>query len=277
MRNRKYVIYDTNEVIDLIYTHDVLKTNISYLKSKNKLYCLDYFQEYDFRLKDVEQSFKDGRKNIKYYKYEIAFKFTKNEKYLKKLVNDVIKYITGDSFVLEYVAFVNERKSCVTIVLFDRYFYPESKVVEVLAQSDWKNGKYKKGDVVRKKKIHVTEKLRYFNFKSKALLAKYFETMRLYLMKNKSDNNDNDKGIVSDKKLKKSKDRYVRVKRKELFYSQIGEYRMRKIRAINSLIRLNNLKVVNIAEEVIKRYKKRINAPYDVSKYENEILDLMYN
>ncbi|WOO88705.1 hypothetical protein R2F61_07410 [Mollicutes bacterium LVI A0078] len=277
MRNRKYVIYDTNEVIDLIYTHDVLKTNISYLKSKNKLVCLDYFHEYDFRLRDVEQSFKDGRKNIKYYKYEIAFKFTKNEKYLKKLVNDVIKYITGDSFVLEYVAFVNERKSCVTIVLFDRYFYPKSKVVDVLAQSDWKNGKYKKGDVVRKKKIHVTEKLRYFNFKSKALLAKYFETMRLYLKANMSDSNDNDKGIVSDKKLKKSKDRYVRVKRKEIFYSQIGEYRMRKIRAINSLIRLNNLNVVNITEDVIKRYKQRINAPYDVSKYENEILDLMYN
>lgn len=277
MRNRKYVIYDTNEVIDLIYTHEVLKTNISYLKSKSKLDCLDYFQEYDFRLKDVEQSFKDGRKNIKYYKYEIAFKFTKNEKYLKKLVNDVIKYITGDSFVLEYVAFVNERKSCVTIVLFDRYFYPESKVVEVIAQSDWKSGKYKKGDVVRKKKIHVTEKLRYFNFKSKSLLAKYFETMRLYLMSNKSDSNDNDKGIVSDKKLKKSKDRYVRVKRKEIFYSQIGEYRMRKIRVINSLIRLNNLNVINITEDVIKRYKQRINTPCDVSKYENEILDLMYN
>ncbi|WOO89491.1 hypothetical protein R2F61_01925 [Mollicutes bacterium LVI A0078] len=279
MRNRKYVIYDTKEVIDLIYTHDVLKTNISYLKSKNKLCCLDYFQEYDFRLKDVEQSFKDGRKNIKYYKYEIAFKFTKNEKYLKKLVNDVIKYITGDSFVLEYVAFVNKRKSCVTIVLFDRYFYPDSKVVDVIVKNDWKNGKYKAGDVKGKKTIYVTEKLRYFNFKSKALLAKYFETMRLYLMDNKSDNNenDNDKGIVSDKKLKVSKDRYVRVKRKEIFYSQIGEYRMRKIRAINSLIRLNNLNVVNITEDVIKRYKQRINTPYDVSKYENEILDLMYN
>lgn len=275
MRNRKYVIYDTNEVIDLIYTHDVLKTNISCLKSKNKLDCLDYFYEYDFRLKDVEQKFTDGRRNIKYLKYEIAFKFTKNEKYLKKLVNDVIKYITGDSFVLEYVSFVNERKSCVTIVLFDRYFYPESKMVEVLAKNDWKSGKYKKGDVVRKKKIYVTEKLRYFNFKSKVLLAKYFETMRLYLMNNKSDSND--KGIVSDKKLKKSKDRYVRVKRKEIFYSQISEYRMRKVRAINSLIRLNNLNVTTVAEDVINRYKQRINTPYDVSKYENEILDLMYN
>lgn len=275
MRNKKYEIYDTNEVIDLIHTHDVLKTNINSLKNKNKLNCLDYFYEYDFRLKDVEQTFKDGRRNIKYLKYEIAFKFTKNEKYLKKLVNDVIKYITGDSFVLEYVAFINKRKSCVTIILFDRYFYPESKVVDVIVKNDWKNGKYKAGDIKGKKTIYVTEKLRYFNFKSKALLAKYFETMRRYLMANMS--KDNDKGIVSDKKLKKSKDRYVRVKRKEIFYSQIGEYRMRKIRAINSLIRMNNLNITNVASDVIKRYKQRINTPYDVSKYENEILDLMYN
>lgn len=275
MRNKKYVVYDTNEVVELIYEQDILKTNIKSLKDKNKLNCLDYFYEYDFRLKDVEQSFKDGRKNIKYYKYEIAFKFTKDVKYLKKLVNDVIKYITGDSFVLEYVAFVNKSKSSVTLVLFDRYFYPESKVVDVLAQNNWKNGKYKKGDIVRKKKIYVTDKLRYFNFKSKELLAKYFETMRLYLIDNKSDSNDN--GIVSDKKLKKSKKQYVRVKRKDVFYSQIGEYRMRKIRAINSLIRLNNLKLTNVTPDVIKRYKQRINTPYDVSKYENEILELMHN
>lgn len=275
MRNVKYVIYDTNEVIDLIYNQDILKTNIKCLKKETKLEYLNYFYEYDFRLKDVEQQFNDGRKNIKYYKYEVSFKFTKDIKYLKRLVNNVIKYITGDSFVLEYVAFVNKRKSSISIVLFDRYFYPESKEVEELAKKDWKNGRYKAGDVIRKKTIYVTEKLRYFNFASKNQLAKYFETMRYYLIDNKPE--EVDRGIVSDKKLKQSNGNYVKVKRKEIFYTKIGEYRMRKIRAINSLIRLNNMKVTNITEDVIKRYKKRINTPYDVYEYETEILDLIYN
>ncbi|MFV0499906.1 MAG: hypothetical protein ACK5NF_07815, partial [Bacilli bacterium] len=245
MRNIKNVIYDTNEVISLIYSQDILKTNIKELKKENKLGYLNYFYEYDFRLKDVEQQFKDGRKNIKFYKYEIAFEFTKDTKYLKKLVNNVIKYITGDSFVLEYVAFVNKRKSSISIILFDRYFYPLGKEVDVVAKSDWKNGKYKKGDVMRKKSIFVSEKLRFFNFASKEQLAKYFEIMRMYLMSN----NDNsvDKGLVSDKKLKHSDSRYVKVKRKDLFYTKINEYRSRKIRAINGLIRLNNLNVINIA------------------------------
>lgn len=275
MRNVKHVIYDTDEVIDLIYNQDILKTNIKCLKKETKLEYLNYFYEYDFRLKDVEQQFNDGRKNIKYYKYEVSFKFTKDIKYLKRLVNNVIKYITGDSFILEYVAFVNKRNSSISIVLFDRYFYPESKEVEELAKKDWKNGRYKAGDVIRKKTIYVTEKLRYFNFASKNQLAKYFETMRYYLIGNKPE--EVDRGIVSDKKLKQSNGNYVRVKRKEIFYSKIGEYRMRKIRAINSLIRLNNMKVTNIAEDVIKRYKKRINTPYDVYEYETEILDLIYN
>lgn len=273
MRNRKYVIYDTNEVIDLIYTQNILKTNINSLKKKSKLEYLDYFLLYDNKLKDVEQQFSDGRKNIKYYKYEIAFKFTKDIKYLKRLVNNVIKYITSDSFVLEYVAFVNKRKSSISIILFDRYFYPDSKEIEELAKSDYKNGKYKKGDVIRKKKIYVTDKLRYFNFASKSQLAKYFETMRKYLIDNKPE--DNDKGIVSDKKLKRTKERYVKVKRKELFYTKFGEYRMRKIRAINSLIRSNNMKMINVSEDVIKFYKERINSPYDAFAFENEILTLI--
>lgn len=273
MRNTKYVIHDTNEVIDLIYNQDILKTNIKELKKADKLAYLNYFYEYDFRLKDVEQSFKDGRKNIKYFKYEVTFKFTKDLKYLRRLVNNVIKYITGDSFVLEYVAFVNKRKNSVSIVLFDRYFYPESKEVEELAKKDWKNGKYKKGDVIRKKKIYVTDKLRYFNFASKKQLAKYFETMRLYLIDNKPE--ESDKGIISDKKLKQSNERYVKVKRKDLFYTKLGEYRMRKIRALNGLIRLNNLKMINVSEEVIKRFKTLIYTPYDVFTFENEIIDLL--
>lgn len=275
MRNIKNVIYDTNEVIDLIYSQDILKTNIKELKKENKLGYLNYFYEYDFRLKDVEQMFKDGRKNIKFYKYEIAFEFTKDIKYLKKLVNNVIKYITGDSFVLEYVAFVNKRKSSISIILFDRYFYPLGKEVDVVAKSDWKNGKYKKGDIVRKKSIFVSEKLRFFNFASKEQLAKYFEIMRMYLMSNNDNSIDN--GLVSDKKLKHSDNRYVKVKRKELFYTKINEYRSRKIRAINGLIRLNNLNVINIAEDVIKLYKQRINTPYDVFEYEKEILGFMNN
>lgn len=273
MRNTKYVIHDTNEVIDLIYNQDILKTNIKELKKADKLAYLNYFYEYDFRLKDVEQSFKDGRKNIKYFKYEVTFKFTKDLKYLRRLVNNVIKYITGDSFVLEYVAFVNKRKNSVSIVLFDRYFYPESKEVEELAKKDWTNGKYKKGDVIRKKTIYVTDKLRYFNFASKKQLAKYFETMRLYLIDNKPE--ENDKGIVSDKKLKQTKERYIKVKRKDLFYTKLGEYRTRKIRALNGLIRLNNLEVINVADEVIKRFKTLINTPYDVFTFENEIMDLL--
>lgn len=273
MRNIKNFVYDTNEVIELIYNQNILKTNISTLKNESKLSYINYFYEYDFRLKDVEQSFKDGRKNIKYFKYEIAFEFTKDLKYLKRLVNNVIKYITGNSFVLEYVAFVNERKNKVSIILFDRYFYPESKEVEVLAKNDWKNGKFKKGDVIKKKRIYLSEKLRYFNFASKKQLANYFETMRLYLIDNKPEQND--EGILSDKKLKQSNERYVRVKRKDLFYTKLREYKMRKIRAINTLIRQRNLQVIKVSQEAIERLKGLINTPYDVSKFEEETLELM--
>lgn len=273
MRIIRENIYDMKDTLDILYNSNLLKTNIKEVKptkqfNQNNFFIVeDYLNDYNNHLKDVEREYKD-RKNIKCIKLEIAFEFTKPKNYLKSITNKVIEYFTTSSYYLPYISFRNDNSNRLTFILFDRYFYPKGKEVNVIAKSDFKNGKYKAGDVVRTKKIYMSHKVRIFNFATKEQLKKYFEVLRLYLISN---DKDIDKQTISDKKYINEDGKHYKRKRKDLVYEKMAEYRMRKIRAYNTLIRESKIKMINLSQDILSVFKQRIHAPYDVFEYEEEL------
>lgn len=274
MRIIRENIYDMKQTLDTLYDNNLLNTNIKELKPTNKFnqssffLVEDYLNDYNNHLKDVERDYKN-RRNIKCIQIEISFKFTKSQKYLKSITNKVIDYFTTGSYFLPYISFVNENNNKLTLIIFDRYFYPNGKSVDVLAKSDYKSGKFKKGDVVRTKKMYMSHKIRIFNFATKEQLSKYFEILRQYVI---SGDKEIDKDTLSDKQYVNKDGKHYKRKRKELFYKQISEYRMRKIRAYNMLIRTIKLNAVSLSEDVLKSFRKQINTGKSVFEFEQDVL-----
>lgn len=273
MRIIRENIYDMSDTINLLYCSNLHSTNITQLKAHNKFNqnCFfiveDYLNDYNNHLKDIEREYKN-RKNIKCIKLEITFKFTKTKDYLKSITQKVIDYFTTSSYFLPYIGFINDSQNQLTLILFDRYFYPNGKEVNVIAKSDYKNGKFKKGDIVRTEKVYMSHKIRIFNFATKEQLSKYFEVLRKYLMSN---DKDIDKDTISDKKYVNKNGKHYKQKRKDLYYDRIAEYRMRKIRAYNTLIRECRLKAISLPDKVFKAFKTQINASKSVFEFEEEV------
>lgn len=273
MRLIRENVYDMKQTLDILYDTNLLNSNIKELKPTNKFnqqsfYIVEeYLNDYNNHLKDVEREYKH-RKNIKCIKLEIALGFTKSKPYMKSITNKVIDYFTTSSYFLPYISFTNEDQNKLIIILFDRYFYPKGKKLNVIAKSDYKNGKYKQGDVVRTETIYMSHKIRIFNFATKEQLKKYFEVLRLYLT---SSDDEVDKDTLSDKQYVNKNGKHYKRKRKELIYNVISEYRMRKIRAYNTLIRESKLKMINLSEELLKGLKSKIHAPYDVFEFEEQV------
>lgn len=266
-------IYDMNDSINILYENNILNTNIKELKT-NKTFnqssffiVEDYLINYNDYLKDVEREYKN-KKNIKCIKLEIAFKFKKDKAYLKKITNRVISYFTAESYFLPYVGFVNDNQNKLILIIFDRYFYPNGKKVDIIAKSDYKNGKFKKGDVIRQEIIYITHKIRIFNFATKEQLSKYFEILRQYLVCN---DKDIDKDIISDKKYVNKNGKHYKRKRKDTFYDVIAEFRMRKIRAYNTLIRKSKLKMIDLPHHTLKSFRSKINKASSVFEFEEEV------
>lgn len=276
MRLIRENVYDMKETLDILYDTNLLNSNIKELKPTNKFnqqsfYIVeDYLNDYNNHLKDVEREYKH-RKNIKCIKLEIALGFTKSKPYMKSITNKVIDYFTTSSYFLPYISFTNEEQNKIIIILFDRYFYPKGKRVNTIAKTDYKNGKYKQGDIVRTETIYMSHKIRIFNFATKDQLKKYFEILRLYL----TSSDDIDSNTISDKQYVNKNGKHYKRKRKDLKYDVISEYRMRKIRAYNTLIRESKLKMINLSDKLLSDLKERIRAPYDVFKFEEEVYNYL--
>lgn len=274
MRIIRENIYDMNETFNILYSNELLNTNIKDLKYKNKfnqqnfIIVENYLEDYNDNLKDIEREYKN-RKNIKCIKLEIAYKNSKSKEDFYKITKKVIKYFTGDSYVLPYIGFINDNHNILTLVLFDRYFYPKGKKIEVIAKSDYKDGKFKKGDIIRTELRYMSHKIRIFNFVTKEQLSKYFDLLRTYLYQKTE---ITEAGTISDKKIKISKGKYFKTARKELDYSEMSEYRMRKIRAYNMLIRAKNMKRITIDQSIIDKLKKRIYTFSSVYDFEEDIM-----
>lgn len=260
------------DTLDILYDSNLLNTNIKEVKPTNKFnqqnfYVVEeYLSDYNNHLKDVEREYKN-RRNIKCIKLEITFEFTKSKQYMKSITNKVIDYFTTSSYFLPYISFSNEACNQLTLILFDRYFYPNGKEVNIIAKPDFKNGKYKKGDIVRTEIIYMSHKIRIFNFATKEQLKKYFEILRLYIL---SSDTNIDNNTLSDKQHVNKDGKHFKRMRKDLVYELISEYRMRKIRAYNTLIRECNLKMINLSEDLLKCLKAKIHAPYDVFEFEEQ-------
>ncbi len=278
MRIIRENIYDMNDTLNILYENNLLKTNIKDLKhnqtfnQKNFFIVEDYLNDYNNHLKDVEREYKNKR-NIKCIKLEIAFKFTKDKAYLKKLTNKVIKYFTAESYFLPYIGFINDNQNKLVLVLFDRYFYPNGKEVNVIAKSNYASGKFKKGDVVRQEKIYLSHKIRIFNFATKEQLSKYFDVLRQYLISN---DKDIDKDTISDKQYVNKNGKHFKRKRKDIYYEQMAEFRMRKIRAYNTLIRQSKIKMINLPSKTLKLFREQINASKSVFEFEEEVLAILH-
>lgn len=276
MRLIRENVYDMKETLDILYDTNLLNSNIKELKPTNKFnqqsfYIVeDYLNDYNNHLKDVEREYKN-RKNIKCIKLELALGFTKSKPYMKSITNKVIDYFTTSSYFLPYISFTNEDQNKIIIILFDRYFYPNGKKVNTIAKTDYKNGKYKQGDIVRTETIYMSHKIRIFNFATKEQLKKYFEILRLYL----TSSDDIDSNTISDKQYVNKNGKHYKRKRKDLKYDVISEYRMRKIRAYNTLIRESKIKMINLSDELLSHLKERIRAPYDVFKFEEEVYNYL--
>lgn len=215
MRVIRENIYDMIDTLDILYQTNLLNSNIKELKPNKKFnqQCFylveDYLNDYNNHLKDVERVYKN-RKNIKCIQLEVAIRFTKSKSFMKSITNKVIEYFTTSSYYLPYISFTNDNQSKIIIILFDRYFYPKGKKINVIAKSDYKNGKYKQGDIVRTETLYMSHKIRIFNFATKEQLKKYFEVLRLYLI---TSLDDIDEETLSDKQYVKKDGKHFKRKR----------------------------------------------------------------
>lgn len=277
MRVIRENIYDMKDTLDILYKTNLLNSNIKELKPNKKFnqQCFylveDYLNDYNNHLKDVEREYKN-RKNIKCIQLEVAIGFTKSKSFMKSITNKVIEYFTTSSYYLPYISFTNDNQSKIIIILFDRYFYPKGKKINVIAKSDYKNGEYKQGDIVRTETIYMSHKIRIFNFATKEQLKKYFEVLRLYLI---TSLDDIDEETLSDKQYVKKDGKHFKRKRKDLVYEKIDEYRMRKIRAYNTLIRESKLKMINLSDNLLNRLKAKIHTPSNVFEFEQEVYNYL--
>lgn len=280
MRLIRTNIYNMKDTIDILYKNYLLNTNIKELcpKQFNQLAFFeaeDYLVEYDNNLKDIEHDFKN-RRNIKCVQLDIAFTFEMSNKRMKKVTKKVVDYLTSKSYVLPYISFHDKSKKRLIILFFDRYYYPEGKEVTVIAKSDYKNGKYKQGEVIKVDTIYMSHKLRIFNFSSKGQLSIYFDILRKYI-ESIFTNLNTESGTITDKKHVFDGKRHFKVVRKELKYEKLNEYRMRKIRAINMLARAICLNFCKVSAEVLNALKKRIYTAESVYEFEQQVLRLIHD
>lgn len=277
MRVIRENIYDMKDTLDILYKTNLLNSNIKELKPNKKFnqqsfYLVeDYLNDYNNHLKDVERVYKN-RKNIKCIQLEVAIGFTKSKSFMKSITNKVIEYFTTSSYYLPYISFTNDKQNKIIIILFDRYFYPNGKKVNIIAKSDYKNNKYQKGDVVRTETIYMSHKIRIFNFATKEQLKKYFEVLRLYLI---TSLDDVDEETLSDKQYVKKDGKHFKRKRKDLVYEKIAEYRMRKIRAYNTLVRESKLKMISLSDNLLKGLRAKIHTPCDVFEFEQKVYNYL--
>lgn len=270
-------VYDINQFTNILYTNNLFKTNIKEIKGTNNQFnqtCFfaveDYINEYSNNLKDIERTY-SNRKNIRGFIVEVAFskKYDIRKWEIDNIIKLVIDYIAVDR-VIPYIALWSNGR--IIIMMFDRYFYPNGKVVDIIAKSDYQNG-IKRGQVVRQEIRYLSDKIRIFNFATEKQLSMYFEILRNVLNDNMAHMRKFSK--VSNKKLKKVKGSYVKVTRKDTFYNLLDEWRMRKIRSYNGLLAMVDLGQVNIAKEVIEGLKEKINSKYSVFQFEQDIIKLL--
>lgn len=270
-------VYEIDQFTDALYTNNLFKTNIKELKGSNNQFnqtCFfaveDYINDYSNNLKDIERTY-SNRKNIRGFIVEVAFskKYDIRKWEIENIIKLVIDYIAVDR-VIPYIALWSNGR--IIIMMFDRYFYPTGKVVDIIAKSDYQNG-IKRGQVVRQERRYLSDKIRIFNFATEKQLSMYFEILRNVLNDNMAHMRKFSK--VSNKKLKKVKGSFVKLTRKDTFYNLLDEWRMRKIRAYNGLLAMVDLGQVNIAKEVLEGLKDKINSKYSVFQFEQDIIKLL--
>lgn len=265
-------VYDVSKMIDVLYSKELLSTNIKQLKPNKKntfgsssfFDVEEYIYDFDINLKDIERKF-SNRKNIKSYMIHIDLKSMPSKKIKKSIVKKTIDFFAEDSLKINYISLT--KNNLITIFIFDRYFYPNGKKVEIRAKSNYQDGTVK-GQVIRVEKRFLSDKLRIFNYSSKAIFEKQFEILRFLLKSSKQVK------VLKHKVLKKlDNGDYINIVRVDNIYEEQNEWKYRKIRVLNMVLRLLQLNMIKDTDDKIKELKTHLN-DYSVSAKEFESLAL---
>lgn len=272
MNVRLEKVYDILEMIDVLYESDLLSTNIKLLKPNKRntfgassfFEVEDYIYDFDKNLKDIERKY-SNRKNIKSYMIHIDLKSLPSKQTKKGIVKKVISFFAEDSIRINHISLTKDN--IITIFIFDRYYYPKGKSVKIRAKSNYQDGTLK-GQVIRTEKRYLSDKIRIFNYSSKTIFEKQFEILRHFLKSSKETK------ILKHKVLKKLENgTYTNITRIDDIYEEMNEWKYRKIRILNMVLRQSQMNMIKVTEDSIKLLKSQVN-DYSINAQEFESLAL---
>lgn len=161
---------------------------------------IDHIETVSNLLKDGHRQMKN-KENVEGMKFEIMLPelfTTKSIKFQHMIAKQIINCIKATRHNLKYIATIHtHRNSCYMSVLFvDREVYPEGLVIDNVACSDWYFSKitgkrvksthedavlrYRTGDVLNKKTIHLGPKIQHWNG-SEWMLVAYCERLKSHV------------------------------------------------------------------------------------------------
>lgn len=166
-------VYDLRQTVNKLF-NNFNHSNIEQLKT---IVDVDSFvNEYCNLIKDKKRNYQK-RRNIEAYRLDIMLQSGTTSKQVAIIESKVIKQL---GIPVNYISFkVTDVVDYLVIIILDRYYYDKPKLMTIRATSDWwvdekqirrkeeepnVKLKFKKGQIIKKRRVKISDKIRIFNF-----------------------------------------------------------------------------------------------------------------